>query len=468
MQSQFFGGAYTLRSLPLAAQTCINLYLEPNESGQGDPAGFYGTPGKRRLVTLAGGAHRGAHEAGGYLWVVVGPNVWRLDATYAATLVGTLPNSTGPVEVFDNGIDLIVAHQGGWHTCLLAGGALTFVPNSEGTSDGSFVDNFLVQTKTNGAYQWARVGTTTIDLLNFASAEGNPDPIIRTLVDHRELWLFGTKSIEINTVTSDPDLPFVRTTFIEQGLLAKRSAVKQDNTVFWLGRNEKGQGIVYRADGHIPARISTFAIEQEIARYADPTAATAFTYQQDGHHFYVLNFAEATWRYDINTGLWAQGAYRRPATGAIERDRAETHVLFNGVHVVGDYADGRLYALELDTFTDDGDEIYRERGWCQQTAENRLIAFTRGELVGEFGVGLSGSPGSDWADPQVALSWSDDGGRTYGSILRRSMGRIGEYKRRALWWQMGAARRRFFRLSYSAATRVAWTGFNLNATVGDA
>lgn len=469
MKSNFLGPAYKLRSLPLSAQTCINLYMEPDETTPGEGA-FYSTPGLATLHTFSKQGCRGLHAAGGYLWGVFEDTLVRvtdvIDITgqWTGQGVGTLPNSTGHVEIFDNGTDLVVAHQDGWHTYPLGGGTLTYVTNSEGTSDGTFIDSYFVQAKADGTYQWADVGTTTIDALSFASAEGSPDKIIRTIADHRELLLVGENTIEVAVVTSDPDLPFTRTAFIEQGCLAKHSVAKEDNSVFWLGKNERGQGVIYRADGYVPRRVSDFAIEQAIAGYAAPEDAVAYTYQQGGHHFYVIHFAEATWAYDINTGLWAQRAYRNTITGDLERHRGGEHAFYNGVHVVGDYADGRLYGLYQDVYTDDGDEIYRERVWAQLHAENRRMFFHSGELIAEMGVGLDGESETG-ADPKVWLSWSDDGGRGWSNQHDRTLGRIGAFRNRAIWRRMGTSRNRYFKLWTSAPVPIAWRGFNIEMEV---
>lgn len=468
MRSNFLGGAYTLRSLPLAAQTCINLYVEPNESGSGEPGGFYGTPGLIRRALIGSSGCRGLRVAGGYLWAVYGSSVIRISSNFSTFFVGSLPNGTGPVAMDDNGTVLVIAHPTGWHAVTMETSAMAAVTNAPTMSDVTFIDNYLLGAQADGTYIWANLNSTTIDVLNFASAEGNPDKIVRTLADHRELWLFGTESVEVAVVTSDPDLPFTRTSYIEQGILSPKSAAKEDNSVFWLGKNRSGQGVVYVAEGYIPRRISTFAIEQAIAGYASPETATAYTYQQDGHHFYVINFAEATWVYDINTQVWHQRAYMEPTTGALQRHRGQNHAFFGGEHLLGDYADGRLYALDMETFTDDGDEIYRERVWHQQDAERRLITFQRGELVADMGVGLDGSPQSDWADPQAWLSWSDDGAKTWSNEHARSLGRIGEFTHRAVWRRMGKARTRYYRLRMTAAVRVSWRGFNLDMDVANA
>ena len=463
MKSNFLGPAYKLRSLPLAAQTCINLYMEPDETRPGEGA-FYNAPGLLTKATMDTLGCRGLHEAEGLLWAVYGDTLYSINTSWVATSIGTLPNDSGHVVIFDNGIDLIVAHADGWHTCLLDGTGFAAVTLSEGTSDGTFIDSYVVQAKEDGTYQWANVGTTTIEALNFASAEGHPDKVIRTLADHRELLLIGENTIEVAVVTGDADLPFTRTAFIEQGVLAKHSVAKEDNSIFWLGKNERGQGIVYRADAYTPTRISDFALEQAIAGYANPEDAVGYTYQQGGHHFYLLHFAEASWCYDINTGLWSQRGWRNTETGELERHRGGEHAFFNGTHVVGDWEDGRLYVLDLDTFTDDGDEIYRERVFAQIEAENHNVFYRRCELEAEMGVGLDGESETG-ADPQVWLSWSDDGGRTWSNQHARSLGALGEYTNRAVWYRLGKSRNRYFKLWTSAPVRIAWRGFNFEATV---
>lgn len=465
-KSLFGGGAYALRSLPLAAQTCINLFMEPREDAQGEYA-FYGTPGTEVRATLDGTGHRASIKAGGYLWAVVANKVFKVDSAYTATLIGTITNSTGKVRMAANTTQVGIAHPSGWHVIDLDTEVMAAVSGAPTMSDITFIDNYGVGAQSDGTYCWTALADfSDIDALNFASAEGNPDDILRTLADHRELWLFGEETIEVAVVTDDADLPFTRTAFIEQGILAPSSAAKEDNSVFWLGRNEKGQGVIYRAQGYVPSRISTFAIEQAIAGYASPEDATAYTYQQDGHHFYVLNFAEATWVYDLNTGLWHQRAYRNLNSGALERHRGETHAFFNGEHLIGDYQDGRLYALDLDLFTDDEDPIYRERTWAQIESENHWIRFDRGELIAEMGVGLDASPGVG-EDPSVYLRWSDDGGRTWGNDHDRSIGRLGAYRNRAIWRRMGRSRSRYYRLWTTEPVRIAWRAFNFDMDVAN-
>jgi len=469
MKSNFLGPAYTVRALPLGAQTCINLFTEQNETGNGQVGAFYGSPGLKRLATIGTGPIRALAQDvdGDYLYVVSGASVYKVAPDWTSTLIGTISTATGPVKTAINNTQIVFAHSGGWSVLNVATGALVAVTSAPTTVDISFIDNYGVFANDNGTYGWTPVADfSSVPSLNFASAEGSPDRIIATIADHRELWLFGDTTVEVAVVSSDPDLPFTRTSFIEQGILAPLSATKQDNSVFWLGKNEFGRGIVYRAQGYTPQRISTYAIEQWIAKCANPQYAQAFTYQQDGHHRYVLSFEEGSWCFDINTGEWSQLAYRVPATGELQRHRANCHAMFNGVHVVGDYVDGRIYALDQDTCTDDGDLIYRERAWPQADSDNKIVVLSRGELIAEMGLGLDGTPAVEGVDPQVWLSMSKDGCHTWTSERARSLGRIGEYTKRAQWFAIGSGRQLALKLRTTSAAPVRWLGFNIDGMTG--
>ena len=65
-----------------------------------------------------------------------------------------------------------------------------------------------------------------------------------------------------------------------------------------------------------------------------------------------------------------------------------------------------------------------------------------------MGVGLDGSPVVG-DDPKVVLTWSDDGGRNFGGHRLLSLGRIGEYRNRAITKRLGFGRRRKLRISGS-------------------
>jgi hypothetical protein len=71
------------------------------------------------------------------------------------------------------------------------------------------------------------------------------------------------------------------------------------------------------------------------------------------------------------------------------------------------------------------------------------------------------------ADPQVRLSVSDDGGRTFSLLQKwRSMGKIGEYTKRLRWLKMGQFRQREIRLEITDPVRRNIIGIYIDTAEG--
>jgi hypothetical protein len=498
MKTIFLGGAYESRSTPLAGQTLVNLFFEPAPEGAAEMGMFYGSPGLRALCAPGSGPIRGMATANGNAWVVSGDALYRVTPAGLATEIGKVPGS-GRCCLARNDTQLVVMHSEGWHVVTLASSAYAVVANAPTTAQGTYQDSYLVFPNANGTYGWTAIGdASSLDALDFASAEAQPDPILSVLSDHRELWLFGETTVEVAQTSGDADLAFTRTAMIEYGCAAKYSPAKSDNTVFWLGRNESGQGVVYRAEGYSPSRVSTFALEAHIESYGDLSQAFGYCYQQNGHTFYVLTFpGHATWAFDAATQRWTQLAYRDPGTGELQAHRGNAYCFLAGMHLVGDRDTANVYALDLDAHTDDGNVIVRERAWAVIEAEEHWITHHKLTLIAEKGVGLdagqlpgtlvleteSGVPLTDedgdvllddadvdiastGADPFALLDWSDDGCRTWSNTRELPLGRIGEYRRRAIARRLGRSRNRVYRLRISEPVKVALYGVNLDAQAG--
>lgn len=97
------------------------------------------------------------------------------------------------------------------------------------------------------------------------------------------------------------------------------------------------------------------------------------------------------------------------------------------------------------------------------TAEKHWIFHHCLRLDMEMGVGLATGQGSD---PQVMLRYSDDGGHTWSNEKWRSAGKLGEYKRRAVWNALGRSRQRIYELVISDPVKTVIIAADLNVTKG--
>lgn len=471
----FVGPAYEARSQNVDAQRSVNCFMELDNASPRAPVALYGTPGTVRKFTLPTGPVRAGWKEGAFTWWVAGNTVYRVDAAYAVVTLGALNTGSGEVGICSNGQQvLIVDGQGGWiiDTAASTLSAITSEGFPAGVTRATYQDGYFIVTGQSGSQSFWINQTpydgTVWDALDFSSAEGSPDNTIGLISDHRELWLFGELSAEVWINTGSLDFPFQRSgnTFIEHGCAAAGTICKADNTVFWLGADDRGAGIVWRAAGYTPTRISTHALERAMGGYvlAD---AFAFTYQQEGHIFYVLTFptAQKTWVYDASTQSWHERAWLNPATGVLSRWRANCSVFYNGAHLLGDYESGAVYALDLDTYTDDGGPIKRIRTTTATEGMQNRLFYASLQVDMDTGIGTAIGRGSD---PKLMLRYSGDGGHTWSNEKTATAGKVGEYGARAKFNRLGAGRNRVWELSFTDPCKFAILGAVVEGEPGTA
>ena len=472
MKTPILGQAYVARSVNAADNRMVNLFPEATPENGKDVGFLNRAPGLRLLATVGSGPVRGMWQYGGYGYVVSSNTLYRVDAAWNATVLGTVSGS-GPVSMTDNGTQLFVACNPLSYIYNATTGVFAQItdPDFAGAVTVGYIDGYFVFNQPNSQTIWVTqlLDGTSVDPLEFASAEGSPDNLVGLIVDHREVWLFGTNSVEVWYDAGNVNFPLERIqgAFNEIGCAAPYSIAKLDNGLFWLGSDARGNGIVYRANGYTGQRVSTHAIEFAIQSYANISDAFAYTYQQEGHAFYVLTFptGNATWVYDVATGAWHERAAFY--NGQFSRHASSCQMSFNNEIVVGDCASGNLYAFDLDVYADNGGAQRWLRSWraipsgqnnLKRTAQHSL------QLDCETGVGLNTGQGSD---PQAMLRWSDDGGHTWSNEHWASMGAIGASGTRTFWRRLGMTdklRDRVYEVSGSDPVKVAILGAELSVS----
>jgi len=405
------------RSKTVDAARLVNMYAELSE-GKSNVV-LHGTPGLASEATRATVKCRGIHFMGVVRYEVVG------DALYKdGTNVGLI-DGTGLVDMATNGTQLvIVTNQNTGYIYTVAGGLVQITDaDFPGATSVDYLDGYFLFTEPNtGIFFISALNDAgDIDALDFATAESDPDNLVRVFVDHREVWLMGEDTCEIWINTGNASFPFERLdgAINEKGLRGKFTPTKTDNSLFWVDRD----GIVRRAvDGYTPVRISTHDIEHQIAK-GNLDDAEGFSYVQEGHEFYVLTVPGAgTFTYDAATQWWHE---RNSQTNGVDdgRWRASGHARKSGVHYVGDYLTGDIYTLDLDSYTENGAEQVAELLFPPIQFDGERFRVFSVRLDMEGGVGDS---------PQVMLQTSRDG-KTWSNEVWRDFGALGDYTKRVVW-----------------------------------
>lgn len=467
MRIELTGGFYQARSIIANAQRCLNLYPEVNEEGAPVKITHYQTPGLTLLETCAVSRCRMLYTASnGNVYAVYGNKVYYISSTFTFTELGTIAYGTTPCYMADNAVIgvLVDGSTRGW-TINITTNAFAEISDAAfyGATRVDYSDTYFIFNKPNTAIFYisppAWNGTDAFDALDFASKSGAPDNISTIYVMYSQLWLIGNqRSSEIFYFSGATDFPFEQQpgTFIEHGIASPYSVAKQDVVLYWLSIDQQGRCIVLRGSNSQVQRISTHAIENEFGTYTTVSDAIGWTYQQEGHTFYVLTFpsADKTWVFDEATKLWHERCWI-DENGEEHRIRPSACCFGYGKVLVGDWQDGRLYEWDIDAYTDDGDAIVRTRGFPHLIDDaDRLFyrSFSADIQVGTATGLLTDEP------PLIGLRWSDTRGQTWNNSMSQSLGSTGQYLTNPQWSRLGMARDRVFELSWSADCKTALNG----------
>lgn len=475
MKTPFFGGAYRAFSKNLDAQRCINLYLENDESKAGrDVAALRGCPGLDLLTTVGDGPIRGIRTVRGVLYVVSGEEIYSVTAPATTALLGTISTDSGSVSMSDNGSQVIIVDGSGGYIVTIATGKVAPITASAFPSNPTtvtFFDSFFIVSQGDTQQFWVSASNdgTQWDGTDFASKEGGPDLLVGLIQVDRQLWLFGENTTEVWYDAGGTNFPFARVdgVFVETGLASPYCMVLLDNSVFWVGADQRGQGIVYRSNGYQPERISTFAIERVLSAQTI-SDAVAYSYQSSGHSFYVLALptADMTFVYDVSTKLWHERASYDTTLGKFHRHASNCADYFSGLNVVGDYQNGNIYSYNDDNPTDNGATRKWVRSWQalpEGANAGKEVFYSNLEIFAETGLGPETGQA---ATPTVSLKISNDGGHTFPIEQFRSMGLTGQTMHRILFQNLGSSRNRVFELSGTDPIIPVFVGADLSAVAG--
>lgn len=451
----FIGGSNTSQSPIADCQRTVNLYVEILESiGAKTVAALYPFPGLSSLFSAVQGPVKAIGFQDGRGFAVIGFKLYEFFADWTTTDRGDVASDDNPATISFNSHgsgEVFITSGNEGYIFTLATNVLTNVVSD--VTQGGFIDGYF--TALDAATSTLKISDledgTTWNPLQIAQRQGAGDPWVSMIVKNREIWLMGSQTSEVWVNVGAYPFPFA---MIQQGLIQKGSAAAFsvaaiEDSLLWLMANEQGQGIVCRSEGYLGVRISTHAVEFAIQGYGTISDAIGYSYQTQGHTFYILNFptADATWVYDTTTGLWTERLLWNATTGLWEAHRGVCHAFAFGTHVIGDRSTGTVYEEAVTIFTDAGDvPLRRLRRAPHMANEGKYLFYHRFQLDMETGVGLATGQGDD---PQIMLRYSDDGGRTWSNELWTTAGAIGVYRTQAVWRMLGAGRDRVFEVSFS-------------------
>jgi hypothetical protein len=446
----------------VATQRSVNWYLVKPER-EGDPWTLRGTPGLELLSTLPRTPLRGFHVHDGRLFICAGARIYEVYANGSYKDWGAIASVRDRVVMASLLGTIVIGDGAGYYALDLAAETITAIADAPRGRFCVFFNQRILYQGENGQVFYSELNDpTNIPGLNFFSAESLPDEIVAITTTEDQIWLHGDDSIEVRYDSGDSDNPFQRIGggVVYSGCGHPFTALRLDNSLWWVEKDKEGAGIVRRSSGFTPVRVSTSAVERFVQA---STTITAFSYQEEGHSFYRLNSELGSWAYDLKTQEWHERAWLNPANGQQQRQRQEFHAFVFGQHIVGDWESGKVYRQGLDLFTDAGQEIRSTRTSAVFQQSGRFIQI--GELWLDFasGVGLDGS--GQGTNPKVMLRAAPEG-VTFGIERTEELGGIGEYDQQVRFYDFGTGRKWVIEVSVSDPVFKALSGATALVSVG--
>lgn len=441
---------YQSSSSPFSSQRCINWIPHVAESAALSNNALFQPSGLKQFADTMAGVNRGGMEMSSVPYFVNGNSLVSVNSAGVVTTIGTIAGS-GRVSLANNGQYLVIVVPGSTSYAFnnVDNTLLPITSVNFRTSDTVvFKDGYFVFSSSDGSvfFNSSLNDPFTYDALDFGTAEINPDRIVALHVNHNELFVAGSETIELFQNIGGTGFPFQRIpgANIQKGVTAKFSLVEFDSTFCFVGGGLNERPAIWKVTGSSSAaKLSTDAIDYAIQKFSPDEIANSFayTYSEQGQLMAMFTFESEvieskTFVYNgTASALSGQAVWFELQSGVIDnRFNVQSVVSAYGKILVGDSTTGIIGELDQDTLTYYGDEITREMTTSPFSQNGTDIFAGEFEATFESGVGVTTGQGSD---PLVGMSFSDNGGRTFKGPFNRSIGKIGEYGRQSVWTRQG-------------------------------
>jgi hypothetical protein len=446
-------GSYESISMPFSSQRCVNLYASVAQAEALSSYALFYTPGISAFATTDIFKSRGSIVMGGVYYVVTGNILYSIDSFGVKTSLGTITGDKR-VVMAHNGTklaivapDIATLNMWQWDADTTT---LTQVSDVDyrASSTVCFKDGYYIFTEQNSnVFFVSNLNQPLVfDALDFGTAELAPGDVVGCHVSQDELYIQKRENSEVFQNVGGSGFPFQRVpgAAYEKGSHSKYSPIEWQGMFYFLGGGVNEKTSVYRAGttGE-PIKVSTDAIDNEIQKFEDTEIAEGFSFTFSiagvslvGFTIRSVNIPDRTFVYNVT----ASALEGRPVWSELQTGVAEDGWRANSVDtvynklLVSDSIDGRIGSLELDTQTEYGAIILREKSLPPLSVDGNQILTSSLELTMDSGKGLLTGQGSD---PMVMMMFSDDGANTWSPELWRSAGKIGQYKRRVEWRRLG-------------------------------
>jgi hypothetical protein len=304
---------------------------------------------------------------------------------------------------------------------VLIGSVISFAdPDIGAPNSVCFMDGFFIFSYGDGTLQASGLNDVTISTLDKTKAQSKPGGLSRCITFNGQLVALGPTFGEVYANTANPTgFPFTRSYVLQRGLIGPYAIAGQEDGF--------GSALIWGADDNSvvkhngtpnPLKISPPDLDRLIAGVSDKSTLEASVYISQGHPKWVIKCPTFCWEFDLGSEKWNERkSYLQTTWRAIGGCNAF------GQWLVGDTQGGRILKIDPLALDEFGSPL------VMQIDSGPVVGFPARTKVGKadfnFITGVGIATGSDpiATNPQVGISWSNDGGITYGNEFVRELGR---------------------------------------------
>lgn len=445
-----FGLGNQSRSPFISTVDRVNAVVEMAENGRQQYA-LVGLPGLVLHRDFGESPARAIFVREGTLsfFLVSGNQVVRLDPSTPIVTVATLSTDTGPVWIDDSGVQLFindgVAPVLYTHSTGVAS-TVTSVNYPSGARGCVFLQGRFWVYVTAGAdagkvFASGQYDGNSWDALNFITPAARPGGIITIFRWADDLVIVGSKTVEWWSGVPSPipgALGFQPSApaNTEIGGSAELGIAKVEQRLFFLGHAD-GVSRVYEITGYRVEPVSTEEVDLVLSQL-NAKDAVCCGYSISGHALFQFTIkgqtfdTSATWVFDGKTSQWT----RRESTNLPHYRGLLSCSTISDVYITDAFT-GKLYRMDEHTHSENGEPLPFEVTSTHLLNDGDSLTIHSIQVDMETGVGASAPPGDD---PHGILSVSKDGGRTWPIVRFPSVGKVGQYRRRAQEFRLGMAK----------------------------
>lgn len=307
------------------------------------------------------------------------------------------------------------------------------LPTSPLPSSVCFQDGYFFFGYSDGRIFASGLNAVTVDASHFTTAQSRPGGVTRLIPYNGQLFAFGPNAADVYANTGNPSgFPCSHAETIDKGLASMFAIAGFEdgwlNELIWVGSDD----VVYHLDGYSPVPISTPDVVRSIAAVDDKDDLDALVYMNGAHAIWAISGPGFTWEFNLSTGWWNERkSYLK------SRWRAQSSIRFDGDWIVGDRDSGKLFSISSRKYTENGDPLVHEVWSMPGTIFPSRLQVPRADFDFVTGVGMEAGEDPIETDPQVQISWSDNGGLSWSTPLFRDLGGLGEDRKRITLTRLG-------------------------------